>query len=163
VNLKEMSLKKQVSYLKSLLKSEESTVTGYLAVSAFKHLLISKEHPSAQLKPLLRWYNGQLAKEFIKKYYKEAKETLENFCEIGLLNVKTGQYNGLNEYHLDQSLFPALRQVLEEIFGKEHIAKVAAGVKYYKFPQDRRVEGEGMTKNFSEVKKNGNRNDKRRS
>jgi len=85
---------------------------GYLVVSAFKHHLISKEHPTAQLKPLLRWYNGQLAKEFIKKYYKEAKETLENFCAIGLLNVKAGQYNGLNEYHLDQSLFPALREIL---------------------------------------------------
>lgn len=31
----------------------------------------------------------------------------------------------------------------------------------YKFPQDRK--GEGMTKNFSEVKENGNRTDKRRS
>jgi hypothetical protein len=142
-------------------KSEESTITGYLAVSAFKHHLISKEHPTAQLKPLLRWYNGQLAKAFIKKYYKEAKEILENFCVIGLLNVRLGQYNGLNEYHLDQTLFPALHQALEEVFGKEHIAKVAAGVKYYKFPQDRK--GEGMTKNFSEVKENGNRTDKRRS
>jgi hypothetical protein len=163
MNLKEMSLKKQVHYLKSLLKSEESTITGYLAVSAFKHHLISKEHPTAQLKPLLRWYNGQLAKAFIKKYYKEAKETLENFCVIGLLNVRLGQYNGLNEYHLDQSLFPALREALEEVFGKEHIAKVAAGVKYYKFPQDRKGEREGMTNNFSEVKENGNRTDKRRS
>jgi hypothetical protein len=161
MNLKEMSLKKQVHYLKSLLKSEESTITGYLAVSAFKHHLISIEHPTAQLKPLLRWYNGQLAKAFIKKYYKEAKETLENFYVIGLLNVRLGQYNGLNEYYLDQSLFPALHQALEEVFGKEHIAKVAAGVKYYKFPQDRK--GEGMTKNFSEVKENGNRTDKRRS
>jgi hypothetical protein len=26
---------------------------------------------------------------------------------------------------------------LEEVFGKEQIAKVAVGVKYYKFPQDR--------------------------
>jgi hypothetical protein len=85
----------------------------------------------------LRWYNGQLAKAFIKEYYKEAKETLENFCVIGLLNVRLGQYNGLNEYHLYRSLFPALHQALEEVFGKEHIAKVAAGVKYYKFPQDR--------------------------
>jgi hypothetical protein len=153
MNLKEMSLKKQVSYLKSLLKSEESTITGNVAVSALKHHLISKEHPTAQLKPLLRWYNGQLAKEFIKKYFKEVKATLENFCAIGLLNVKTGQYNVLNEYHLDQSLFPALREALEEVFGKEQIAKVAAGVKYYKFPQDRR--GEGMLKNSSEVKENG--------
>jgi hypothetical protein len=30
---------------------------------------------------------------------------------------------------------------------------VAAGVKYYKFPQDGK--GEGMARNFSEVKENG--------
>jgi hypothetical protein len=57
----------------------------------------------------LRWYNGQLAKAFIKKHYKEAKAALENFCEIGILNVKAGQYNGLNEYHLDQSLRSPLK------------------------------------------------------
>jgi hypothetical protein len=153
MNLKEMDKKKQVKYLKSLLKSEESTVTGCLAISAFKHHLISKEHPAAQLKPLLRWYNGQLAKDFIRKYYKEAKDTLENFGKIGLLNVKPGQYNGLNEYYLDESFFPALSEALEEVFGKEHIAKVAAGVKYYKFPQDRK--GEGMAKKSSEVKEHG--------
>jgi hypothetical protein len=147
-----------VKYLKSLLKSEESTVAGFLAVSALKHHLISKEHPKAQLKPVLRWNNGQLVKEFIKKYYKEAKATLENFGAIGLLNVRASQYNGLNEYYLDESLFPALREALEEVFGKEHIEKVAVGVKYYKFPQDRK--GEGMPKNFSEVKENGS--DKRR-
>lgn len=161
MNLKEMTLKKQVSYLKSLLKSEESTIKGYLAVSAFKHHLISKEHPSAQLKPFLRWYLGQLAKEFIKKYFKEAKATLEHFGEIGLLKIKTGQYNGLNEYHLNQSLFPALRETLEEVFGKEYITKVVTGVKYYKAPQARK--GEGMLKNSSEVKENGSGNDKGRS
>ena len=62
-----MSFEEQVKYLKSLLKARDNSITGHLAVSAFKHHLISKEHPSAQLKPLLRWYLGQLAEEFIKK------------------------------------------------------------------------------------------------
>jgi hypothetical protein len=74
MNLKKLSSEKQVKRLKSLLRSGEKTTTSHIAVSAFKHNLIIKEHGETVLKPVLRWYLGQLAKEYIKKHFKEAKE-----------------------------------------------------------------------------------------
>jgi hypothetical protein len=85
MNLNEMSFDKQVGYLRSLLRSGKGTLTSYMALFAFRHHLASQHSPAFSLKPVLRWYLGQLAKEYIKRYYNEAKSTLENFAEIGLV------------------------------------------------------------------------------
>src|SRR4030042_5860505 len=88
MNLNEMSHERQVGYLRSVLRSGKGTLTGFMALFAFRHHLITKHSPDYSLKPVLRWYLGQLAKEYIKRYYAESKTTLENFAEIGLLEAE---------------------------------------------------------------------------
>ena len=41
--------------------------------------------------------------------------------EKGLLEVKGSSDNTHKEYHLNETLYPVLRDVLEEVFGKEYI------------------------------------------
>lgn len=134
MNLNEMSFEKQVGYLRSVLRSGKSTLTGYLALFAFRYNLIAKHSPAYSLKPVLRWYLGQLAKEYIKMYYNEAQSTLDNFAEVGLLEAKGEAESEQREFHLNESLFPALQAVLEEVFGKEAVADAIARAKYYKNP-----------------------------
>jgi hypothetical protein len=143
MDLKKMSADKQVKSLKSLLRSGEKTATSHIAVSAFKHSLIKKEHGDTALKPVLRWYLGQLAKEFIKKHFKEAKETLENFAKISLIEIKHDQGKFPEEFHLNEALFPALNEALEDVYGKEYIGKVVSGVKYFRPP------GSGEKQNYA--------------
>ena len=131
MNLNEMSFGRQVKYLRALLRSGKSLLTGYLALFAFRHHLIMKHSPKYSLKPVLRWYLGQLVRTYITKYFNEAKTILENMVETGLLEVKGSSDNhSYKEYHLNDTLYPALRDVLEEVFGKEYISGVISKAKY---------------------------------
>lgn len=134
MNLNGMSFEKQVGYLRSLLRSGKGTLTGYMALFAFRHHLASKHSPDFSQKPVMRWYLGQLAKEYIKTYFNEAKTTLENFAEIGLLEAKGEAGDAQREFHLNESLYPALLEVLEEVFGKEAVDDAIARAKYYRDP-----------------------------
>lgn len=136
MNLNEMSHERQVGYLRSVLRSGKGTLTGFMALFAFRHHLITKHSPDYSLKPVLRWYLGQLAKEYIKRYYAESKTTLENFSEIGLLEALGDAEDVQREFHLNEALYPALQEVLEEVFGKEAVADAIARAKYYKDPAD---------------------------
>lgn len=97
----------------------------------------------------MRWYLGQLAKEYIKSYFNEARRTLENFAEIGLVEAKGEAEDALREFHLNEALFPALQAVLEEVFGKEAVAEAIARAKYYRNPATDR--GKRREQNPSEV------------
>ena len=134
MNLNEMSHDRQVGYLRSILRSGKSTLTGFMALFAFRHHLASKHSPDFSQSPVLRWYLGQLAKEYIKRYYSEAKATLESFAEIGLLEAKGKAEDAQREFHLNEALYPALQEVLEEVFGKETVADAVARAKYYRNP-----------------------------
>lgn len=134
MNLKEMSFEKQVRYLRSLLSSGKNSFTCYLALFAFWRHLISKHSPNYSLKPVLRWYLGQLAKSYITKYFNEVKTTLENMGEIGLLEVTGKPDSDQKEYYLNEALYPALNKVLEEVFGKEYISNAISRGKYYRDP-----------------------------
>jgi len=149
MNLKEMSFEKQVGYLRSLLRSGKGTLTGYMALFAFRHHLASKHSPDFSLSPVLRWYLGQIAKEYIKGYYGQAKSTLENFAEIGLLEAKGEADSAQREFRLNEELFPALQAALEEVFGKEAVAEAIARAKYYRNPATDR--GKRREQNPSEV------------
>lgn len=150
MNLKEMSYEKQVGYLRSLLNSGKNSLLGYFTLFSFRHHLAIKHASNYTVKPILRWYLGQLAKTYIKKYFKEAKLTLDNLGEKGLLEVKAGLKEDQNEFHLNESLYPALRDVLEEVFGKEYISKVTESAKYYKNPEYGKTRR--LDENYSEVK-----------
>ena len=134
MNLNEMSIDRQVSYLRSVLSSGKSSILSYFAHFALRHHLASRHSPNFSQKPVLRWYLGQLAKEYIKRYVSEAKTNLDNFAQIGLLEATEGKEPEGKEYHLNESLYPALRDVLEEIFGKEYISNVILRAKYYRDP-----------------------------
>ena len=134
MNLNEMSFEKQVRYLRSLLSSGKNSLLGYFALFAFRHHLATKHSPEFSRKPVIRWYLGQLAKEYIKKYFNEAKTNLENFARIGLLEVKEGTEPAYREYSLNEALYPALREVLEEIFGKDYVSQAISRAKYYRDP-----------------------------
>lgn len=135
MNLKEMDFEKQVVYLRSLLGSGKNSLLGYFALFAFRHYLAMKHSPRFSQKPVIRWYLGQLAKEYIRKYFNDAKANLENFAEIGLLEVKEGSDPTSKEYHLNEALYPALLEVLEEVFGKEYIASAISRAKFYRDPK----------------------------
>ena len=150
MNLKKLSHDKQVSYLRSLLGSRKNAITGYFAMFAFRHHLASKHSSNFTTKPVLRWYLGQLAKTFISKYFNEIKENLENFAEIGLLETKDGPEPETKEYHLNETVYPALIEVLEEIFGKEYIANEISRAKYFRNPGQNKTKK--LDENFSEVK-----------
>lgn len=137
MNLKEMSPEGQVSYMRSLLRQSKDSLLGYFALFAFRHHLASKHSPRFSQKPVLRWYLGQLAKEYIAKYFKEAKANLDNLAEIGLLEVSDAPEPNDREYHLSEALYPALLDVMEEVFGKEYVSKVIARVKYYRDPKSK--------------------------
>ena len=143
MNLKEMSFDRQVKYLRSLLRSGNSLLTGYLALFAFRHHLIMKHSPKYSLKPVLRWYLGQLARTYITKYFNEAKAILESMSETGLLEVKGSSDDANKEYHLNDTLYPALRDVLEEVFGKEYISNAISKAKYYRDPDSRAYDEKG--------------------
>jgi|GEM_PF-914672 len=131
MNLEEMSPERQASYLRSVLRSKKGTLTGFMALFALRHHAITKHNPEIELRPCLRWYLGQLAKEYIRRYYREAKDSLENFAAIGLLDSLSAP-DGQKEFTLKEALFPALREVLEEAFGKEDIAETLERAKFYK-------------------------------
>jgi len=132
MKIEEMSFEKQVQYLRSLLSGKNSLL-GYFALFALRHHLASKHAPAFTQKPVIRWYLGQLAKEYIAKYFNDAKKTLENFSEVGLLEVSEGS-EGEKEFRLKEAVYPALLDVLEEIFGEECIRNSIARAKYYKNP-----------------------------
>jgi len=134
MNLNELSHDRQVSYLRSVLASGKNSILSYFALFALRHHLASRHSPNFSQKPVLRWYLGQLAKEYIKRYVNEAKTNLDNFAQIGLLEATEGKEPEGKEYHLNESLYPALRDVLEEIFGKEYISNVILRAKYYRDP-----------------------------
>jgi len=150
MNLKEMDFEKQVSYLRSLLSSGKNSLLGYFALFAFRHHLATKHSPNFSQKPVLRWYLGQLAKEYIKKYFNDAKTNLENFAEIGLIEARNGQDNINKEFYLNEALYPALLDVLEEIFGKEYVSKVISGAKYYRDPVAKKTRR--LDEDFSEAR-----------
>jgi len=150
MNLNELSFDKQVEYLRSLLSSGKNSLIGYMALFAFRHHVASKHSARFTQKPLLRWYLGQLAKEYIGKYYKEAKTKLENFARIGLLETRSGVTEASDEYHLNESLYPALLDVLKEIFGQECIDSTIARAKFYRNPEPKGARK--PNEDFSEVK-----------
>ncbi len=118
MNLKEMDFERQVRYLRSLLSSGKNSLLGYFALFAFRHHLATKHSANFSRKPILRWYLGQLAKEYINKYFNEAKASLENFVEIGLLEGSMGTMGkmGLWCIHTCTKIFPVK-------FCKEHLKK----------------------------------------
>ena len=134
MNLNELSHDRQVSYLRSVLASGKSSILSYFALFALRHHLASRHSPNFSQKPVLRWYLGQLEKEYIKRYVSEAKTDLDNFAQIGLLETSEGEQPEGKEYRLNESLYPALRDVLEEIFGKEYVSNVILRAKYYRDP-----------------------------
>ena len=135
MDLGKMSFEKQVRYLRSLFRSEKNSFLSYLALFAFRHHVISKHSPAYSQRPVLRWYLGQLAKEYITKFYNEVKGILLNFVDIGLLEARSEGDTAQKEYHLNESLYPALRQVLEEVFGKDYVSNVISRAKYYRNPK----------------------------
>ncbi len=137
MNLKEMDFEKQVSYLRSLLSSGKNSLLGYFALFAFRHHLATKHSENFSRKPVLRWYLGQLAKEYIKKYFNDAKANLENFAEIGLLDAREGPDPASKEYYLNEALYPALLEVMEEVFGKEYVSSAISRAKFYRDPKTR--------------------------
>jgi hypothetical protein len=133
MKLEEMSFERQVQHLRSLLGSGKNSLLSYFALFALRHHLASKHSPAFTQKPVIRWYLGQLAKEYIAKYFDDAKKTLENFAETGLL-AASEESEGDREYHLNEAVYPALLDVLKEIFGEECIRNSIARTKYYKNP-----------------------------
>ena len=150
MKLNELSSDRQVSYLTSLLRSGRSVFPTYVALFAFRHNLATKHSPDFSQKPVLRWYLGQLAREYITKHFNEAKENLENLAEIGLLEVSENQDSSVKEYRLNEALYPALLEVMEEIFGKEYVSKMISRAKYFRNPESRKTRR--LDENFSEVK-----------
>jgi hypothetical protein len=141
MDLNKMSFEKQVRYLRSIFRSGKNSFTSYLALFAFRHHVISKHSPAYSQKPVLRWYLGQLAKEYITKFYNEVKGVLLNFTDIRLLEIKSEGNSAQKEYHLNESLYPALRQVLEEIFGKDYVSNVILRAKFYRNPKSNKGHG----------------------
>lgn len=134
MNLEEVEHEKQVERLRTVLRSEKGTLPGFLALFALRHHAIMGHKPELSLRPSLRWYLGQLAKEYIRRYYAEAKETMESFEAIGLVEARDGEQEGQKEFVLREALVPALREVLEEVFGKETVEDTVAKAKFYKEP-----------------------------
>ena len=138
MNVKELSFERQVKYLADFLKSEDSFLRAYMALFSFRHNLISRHNRDYSMKPVLRWYLGQLAKVYIKNQFRKVQASLEKMSVIGLVRA-TGDKEKPNfiEYRLDDSLFPALQSALEQIFSKEFVDSVIAGVKFYRNPENR--------------------------
>jgi len=137
MKLNDIPYDEQVSRLRSILSSGKNSLTGFLALFAFRHHLATKHSENFDAKPILRWYLGQLAKDYISKYYKQAKETLDNLVEAGLLELAGS--TGDSEYSLNEELYPSLLSVLEDIFGKEHISNEIARAKFFKTPKSRKI------------------------
>lgn len=140
MNIKELSFERQVKYLTDFLQSEDSFLRAYLALFAFRHHLISRHNQEYSMRPVLRWYLGQLAKAYITKQFKPAQASLEKMSAIGLVRA-TGDSEKPNfvEYRLEDSIFPALQNVLEKIFTRKFIESVIAGVKFYRNPKKREI------------------------
>lgn len=117
MNLKEAKADAQAKFLKSVLKDGPNSVACSLTVAAFRHHHVLKNYPKSSVKPVMRWYLGQLAKEYIRKVYKEARSNLENLAEIGLLEISEENGKAEKEFRLGEALYPALKDALES--GKE--------------------------------------------
>lgn len=135
MNIKELSFDRQVKYLTEFLRTDDP-LKAYMALFAFRHNLISRHNRDYSMKPVLRWYLGQLAKVYIKDQYRKAQASLEKMTEIGLVHaIGDREKPNFVEYRLDDSLFTALQNVLEQIFSKEFVDSVIAGVKFYRNPK----------------------------
>lgn len=141
MNLKGSKANAQVKFLKSVLKGGQNSTACSLAVACFRHHHILKINPKAPVKPVLRWYLGQLARDYIRKLYREAKLGLENLAEIGLLKISDENGKAIKEFHLDKDLYPALKDALESVLGKEQVSRVIEGAKYYKILNADKGEG----------------------
>lgn len=138
MNLKELSFEKQVKYLTTFLQSDDTFLKAYLALSAFRHNLISRDNRDYSMKPVLRWYLGQLAKAYITKQFKQAQTNMEKMSAIGLVTaVGDKEKPNFVEYRLDDSVFPALQSALEKVFTKKFVDSVIAGAKFYRNPERR--------------------------
>ena len=132
MNLKEAKADAQAKFLDSVFKDGQNSIACSLAVAAFRHHHILKNYPGATVKPVLRWYLGQLAREYIRKIYKESRSSLENLAEVGLLEILDENGDAEKEFRLDEALYPALKDALESVLGKERVSWVIEGAKYYK-------------------------------
>jgi len=80
MKLKEMRFDQQVEALKMALRSGRNSFASYLALFALRHHLATKHAPDYSVKPVLRWYLGQMAKEYVApaiaraKYYRNPGE-----------------------------------------------------------------------------------------
>lgn len=137
MKLKEMELEEQVDCLKSIVRPGKNSLAGSLVIAAFKHHHIA-ERFEGTVKPLTRWYLGQLARSYIRKIFKEAKSDLENLVELGLLQATKNNGETDKEYCLDKDLYPALRKTLEDVMGKEQVEKIVEGTKFYRNPGRKR-------------------------
>ncbi len=151
MDLKEAKADAQAKFLKSVLKGGTNSVACSLAVAAFRHHHIMKNYPESSVKPVMRWYMGQLAREYIRKIYREARSSLENLAEVGLLEVSEENGKSEKEFRLNEVLYPALKDTLESVLGKERVSKVIEGAKYYKGMNAEQGEGNINSK----VVKNG--------
>ncbi len=133
MKLKEMEFEEQVDCLKSIIRPGTNSLAGSLVVAAFRHHHIAERFEDS-VKPLARWYLGQLAKSYIRKIYKEARSDLENLIELGLLEAIKDNGETEKEYCLDKALYPALRKTLEDVLGKEQVEKIIEGTKFYRKP-----------------------------
>lgn len=150
MKLNEAKADEKVKMLKSALKGEEHSTICSLAVAAFRYHHIQKNYPEASVKPVLRWYFGQLAREYIRKIYITVRADLEYLADIGLIEITEKDGNALKEFHLHKGLYTPLKHALESIIGKEQVTKVIEGAKYYKGMNSEH----GQNKKKSEVVKN---------
>lgn len=130
MKLSEMRFEKQVAYLRSLLAGGNNSMLTWLALYLLRYFMAVKHSKGFSKKPVLRWYLGQMAKEYVKRCRSEVKRALDGFAQVGLIEVKSGEKG--EEYYLNEKAYAPLYAVLEEIFGSDFMEREKKSARFFK-------------------------------
>lgn len=130
MKLCDMKFEKQVAYLRSLLSGGNNSMLTWLALFSLRYFMAVKHSKGFLKKPVLRWYLGQMAKEYVKRCRSEVKRALDGFAQAGLIEVKSGEK--AEEYYLSEKVYASLYAVLEEIFGSDFMEREKKSASFFK-------------------------------
>jgi hypothetical protein len=129
----------QVRRLRVFLNPKSSKLRAYLALFGIKNHIVLKNGCLEGNNPSISWYTEQLAKANVSENYWGIRNALRRMARVGIFKEmrmtrtvsnpvgSCQRFTKLNhcEYYLDEKVFPALHQVLKEIFGVDSLSSLS--------------------------------------
>jgi len=130
-SLELLAVEEQIVELRLALHPSRSRLRPYLALFAMKSFLERDAGTKRGAAPTVRWYQGRLTRAGLSADNRAVRRQLDNMARVGVVDKvrgcgdtrgaaggsKTSVRVGVNEYHLNEAIFPALEQTLKLLLG----------------------------------------------